>query len=341
MRQSCRNANKPANQVRRRIVHMRNGLAIAVAALALALPAVAQHGGSHSGSAGHAGFSGHSGFAGHSGSASRGGFAGHAGFAGRPGFYGSRGISQPPLSFRVGAFATPGLQAPPASRSGFRTPYRERGFAPNRSSYRSAYSRYRPAYNDHFRGRNHDHDRDRGHGRRFVGSYGYPGWLGYSYPYPYVIDPGFYNWGDSGDSGYDQGGYAYDQGSAGPGYEEPVPYADYAPSGSGYAQAPPAFAQAPPPEYDQAPPATAAPRQPYAGSAAAVPASAERELTVIFKDGRAPEKMQNYMMNSKSLTDLDHQHYEQIPLDQIDIAATEHANRAIGLDFQVPGPSRE
>jgi hypothetical protein len=61
---------------------------------------------------------------------------------------------------------------------------------------------------------------------------------------------------------------------------------------------------------------------------------------VIFKNGRASETMQNYMVNSRALTDLDQQHYEQIPLDQIDVAATEQANRARGLDFQVPAASR-
>lgn len=51
--------------------------------------------------------------------------------------------------------------------------------------------------------------------------------------------------------------------------------------------------------------------------------------------------MQNYMMNSKQLTCMDPQHFEQIPLDQIDIAATVKANRANGLDFVVPGAVRD
>ena len=59
-----------------------------------------------------------------------------------------------------------------------------------------------------------------------------------------------------------------------------------------------------------------------------------------MKFGRAPATIRNYLMNAKALTDLDQQHYEQIPLDQIDIAATEQVNRARGLDFQVPNASR-
>jgi hypothetical protein len=82
-------------------------------------------------------------------------------------------------------------------------------------------------------------------------------------------------------------------------------------------------------------------RRPYAGSAASSGPVTEQALTVIFKNGRAPATMQNYMVNSRALTDLDQQHYEQIPLDQIDIAATEQTNRARGLDFQVPAASRE
>jgi hypothetical protein len=51
--------------------------------------------------------------------------------------------------------------------------------------------------------------------------------------------------------------------------------------------------------------------------------------------------MRNYMLNSRLLTDLDRDHYQQIPLDQIDVAATVQANRAHGLDFEVPGTSRD
>ena len=62
---------------------------------------------------------------------------------------------------------------------------------------------------------------------------------------------------------------------------------------------------------------------------------------MIFKSGRAPIEVQNYLMTAKVLTDLDSQHYEQIPLDQIDLAATQRINTAAGVDFQVPGASRD
>lgn len=148
--------------------------------------------------------------------------------------------------------------------------------------------------------------------------YGYPGWPGY-YSYPYVIDPGFYDWGDSGDSVYDQGG-------GNSGY---APYTDY---GDAYLEAPQNPNYAPQP-YAQSPAPV------YPGAASLAPA--EEPLTLIFNNGRAPQKMQNYMMNAKALTDLDPQHYERIPVDQIDVAATEQANRARGVDFQVPGARQE
>jgi hypothetical protein len=46
-------------------------------------------------------------------------------------------------------------------------------------------------------------------------------------------------------------------------------------------------------------------------------------------------------MTAKILTDLDSEHYEQIPLDQIDLAATKRFNSFAGVEFQVPGPSRD
>ena len=297
--------------IRRRIEAMRFRAAVALVTVALGLPAIAQHGGAHGGFSSHGGFSGHTGFSGYSG------------------FSAPRGISRPGFAAGNPGFARPGFaRIAPPSRTGFRSPYQGRGIA----SYRPS---YRPGFGD--RSRERDRDGRRG---RWIGSYGYgyPGWPGY----PYVIDPGFYDWGDSGDdSAYNQGGadpgygpgYGYD-----PGYADAVPYTGYGDAPEGDApQAPqwPAYSQAPAPQAPMA-------RSPYAGSIADSSPVAEQPLTVIFKDGRTPAKMQNYMVNAEALTDLDQQHYEKIPLDQIDIAATEQTNRARGLDFHVPTtPSSE
>lgn len=140
-----------------------------------------------------------------------------------------------------------------------------------------------------------------------------------------MIDQGLYDWGDSGDSGY--GANA----APSPAYADANPYPDYDAGpepvqGPGDARPPVAY-----------PPGT---RPAYPGVSADTP-EPEQAITVIFKNGRAPETIQNYLMNSRTLTDLDRQHYEQIPLDQIDIAATEQTNRARGLEFQVPAASAE
>lgn len=116
----------------------------------------------------------------------------------------------------------------------------------------------------------------------------------------------------------------------GPSYDQGPPYADEGGAGDGqpyvgnYAPA------------DAQPPST--PRQSYRGtdSASAAP---EESLTVVFNNGRAPEKMQNYMISSSALTVLDRDHHEQIPLDQVDVAATQKANRARGISFQIPAPA--
>jgi hypothetical protein len=143
-------------------------------------------------------------------------------------------------------------------------------------------------------------------------AYNYPTWPGYGYPY--LIDPGFYDWDDSDNS-------AYATTDAAPYY--PTPYPDYGYGAPG--EIPPARAQG----------------QQRAAAEPTAPSAPEQPLTVIFKSGRDPVKMQNYMMTAKVLTDLDSRHYEQIPIDQIDIAATQWANSAVGVKFEIPGSSRD
>ncbi|HUB28373.1 MAG TPA: hypothetical protein VL967_01705 [Terracidiphilus sp.] len=258
----------------------------AIALLALALPAFAQHRATHGGSFGSRGFAGHAGFSAHSGFSQPGRFAGS--------FPGYR------------AFGTSGWRASrPPNVSGLRTPYSATRFMPGRPSWSSWNA---GAF------RNRDRDRFRDRRRSFANWYAniYPG-LGYGYPW--LLDPGFYDWGDSDDSASENS--AYNQ-SAPSSIDAAPPYPQEA------------FAAPNPPAY---------PTQ----RAASVPAQplASQPLTVIFKGGRAPEKVQNYMMTARVLTDLDSQHYERIPLDQIDLAATQRANSAAGVEFQVPGAARD
>lgn len=172
------------------------------------------------------------------------------------------------------------------NRSAFRPPYVRASTGPSRGRGREPYDRGR-----------------RGRDNGWVYN-NYPAWPGYGYPW--VIDPGFYDWSEPDDSWNDQG-------AAAPDY--PAPYPDhpapYPGEGYGALSEPPAATAASP--------------------------LAEQPLTVIFKSNRAPVKVQNYMMTEKVFTDLDAQHYEQIPLDEIDVAATQRVNRAAGVEFQVPG----
>jgi hypothetical protein len=260
----------------------------AIALLALALPALAQHGATHGGSFGSRGFAGHTSFSGHSG------FSQPSRFAG---------------SFqRNGAFGTSGWRANrPLNFSGLRAPYGTNRYMPGRPSSSSWNS---GAF------RNSDRDRFRDRRRSFANWYAntYPG-LGYGYPW--LLDPGFYDWNDSDETASDNS--AYEQGAPTPMDAPPYPQEAYAPPNLPAYPTPPRTISA------------AVPAQPLSPQA----------LILIFKSGRAPEKVQNYMMTARVLTDLDSQHYEQIPLDQIDLAATQRANSAAGVEFQVPGAFRD
>jgi len=77
---------------------------------------------------------------------------------------------------------------------------------------------------------------------------------------------------------------------------------------------------------------------PYPGATvppAASPAE-ERTVTVIYRDGRAPEQIRNYMLTRTTLSVFDGP-FRQIPLDQIYLPATVARNREAGVDFRVPG----
>jgi hypothetical protein len=274
-------------------------LRAAIALIVLATPAIAPNGWAQRG-AGHAGVSG-------------GGFSGHAGFSG------SGGISRPGSSFVRPAQSVPyrasgnGYQAVrPPSYGSLRAHYAGNRFATSQTSTQGPYRQTAGSRNG-FAGSTEARNRERWDARRrsfdrwYAGIY--PAWLGYGYPY--LLDPGFYDWSEPDDSAYDQGGLA--------------PYADYGydPSQEGYG------GELPP--WDPNNPPMAAPGQ----MAFSEPAP-ELPLTVIFKSGRAPVTMQNYMMTGGVLTDLDAGHYARIPVDDINVAETQRVNDAAGVEFRIP-----
>jgi hypothetical protein len=191
----------------------------------------------------------------------------------------------------------------------------------------------RPSYDPRAAGiaRSGNPDRDRFDARRRQ----FQNWYVNTYPnllgYPYLLNPNFYNlglydWSDSDNStpssyepdSYESdssqpGSYLSDQNDSAPDYP---PYPN-----DGYY----------------------APNQIAAAAAPAVPTPtlSARPLSVFFKSGRAPIEVQNYLLTAKVLTDLDSDHYEQIPMDQIDLAATKRFNNFAGVDFQVPVASRD
>lgn len=315
-----------------RIATMRFRAAFALAAL-LSVPAWAQHQAGQSG-----GYSGHIGNAGHPGGGYRGGTYGVRGYAGRagaPSYSGLTGLQAPSAFSQPGRLPIPGQVQPPP-RAGAPPSYTwnggYRGFE-NGSGFRGRDPHREPYRGGHDRGRDHDRDRR----NRGWGAYGYS--PGYMYSYPYVVDPGFYDWGATDYSENEQAPYADaapDQ-NAGYGYgPEQPPYPAYPDAANqqqqqGVQPAPPSSSVAPQ-------------RQEYhfasASAAASTPISS-KPLTVIFKGAREPEKVQNYMVTATTLTDLDTENFEKIPLSEVDIAATQQANRRSGIDFQIPAAAQD
>jgi hypothetical protein len=283
----------------------------AVALLALALPAFAQHGGSHAGSSGSRGFSGNA------------GFSSHPAFSqpsvSRPAFSQSPNFTRPAQPARYGPQYRPmpnaGYRA--IGPAGMRAPYygnRYNGtYAENRfNGYRQSTARapYNPSAAGLSRSSDRNHDRDRFDARRRQ----FQNWYVNTYPnllgYPYLLNPnlynlGLYDWSDPDNSVSDE---AYNQNLPAPDYP---PYPNQA-----YAM-----------PIQTPPPASAAP-------------SPAQPLVVIFKSGRDPMKIENYLITARVLTDLDSQHYEQIPLDEINLAATQNFNKVAGVDFQVPSQAQ-
>jgi len=68
------------------------------------------------------------------------------------------------------------------------------------------------------------------------------------------------------------------------------------------------------------------------------PAS-EEAVTLIFKDGRPPEQIHNYILTPTTLYVGD-QHHRAIPTDQLDLVATARVNQDAGVDFQLPNALR-
>ena len=120
-----------------------------------------------------------------------------------------------------------------------------------------------------------------------------------------------------------------------PYYDDPAAQPGYNPSAGPYN--PP-----PDPNEPEAPPAyTPWPESSPAPSTSSEPPSAaavveNTPVTLVFKDGRPPEQIHNYLMTPTTLSVLDRQ-APRIPVDQIDLPATAAVNRETGVEFTLPG----
>jgi hypothetical protein len=325
---------------------MKDRAAIALILLAFAAQAVAQRGSAHGGSFGSRGFGG-----GHASYSSRPAFSAHPGYSARPAFAAHPRFTAPRSYPPSAPFRFGPLGPPPSVR--FNPP---RISTPRFTGGRSNFAAPGPAYRADYSGRDHgwdhngrrdwDHDGDRDRDRFRDRARSFHNWYLYSYPsfaffYPYDFGSGFYDWSGYDTSGYDQN---YQQSGETPGYND---------QGSGYQQENPggddgqpdsgdySLQNQQPQPWPEPPPTEPAPGNHFtvSGLDSAMASPLEGPITVVFKGNRAPEKMQNYMLTETALTDLDADHYEKIPLNQIDITATAEANRASGVEFQVPGAS--
>ncbi len=196
-----------------------------------------------------------------------------------------------------------------------------------RKAFPYPYSRYRSDYRSGFRapysrdGRGFRDDRFRNRGAFF---YGIPDWVGLG---PVGCYPDAQIYGDDYDDfGCDNLTADSDEPTVYNGDDEGQP----PPPPPDYDQQPYGPGQQPPPGYD--PPAyRPAPQMPRSSP---LPSS-QIATTIVFNDGRPEEQIHNYALTRTTLYVLDQQQSD-IPLDQINLAATEKVNRAAGVDFRLP-----
>jgi len=169
-----------------------------------------------------------------------------------------------------------------------------------------------------------------GHHRRtyisFRGGYGYPYGYGWSIVpgFPTVLD--YDDYGDDSDNGQDQGPVYYDNGDNG--YDNGA-YGNGAYGNGAYGE----LGQ-PPPAWPALGPYARGSAAPQPGMQASAP-SAEQAATIVFKDGRPPLQIHNYVLTQNSLFVGDASGVT-IPLDEIDLPATVRANQEAGVEFRLP-----
>ncbi|HEY3990318.1 MAG TPA: hypothetical protein VGM02_13530 [Acidobacteriaceae bacterium] len=153
--------------------------------------------------------------------------------------------------------------------------------------------------------------------------------------FPYYVDPLAFADADTEDDTGDDTAQQQQQ-------AEPAPSSpDYAPQGAypegAYDQG---YPPPPPPGYSpEGFPLTA--QKSAAQSAAAQSDGLDHpEVTLVFNNGRPPEKVHSYALTGSSVFVADSGHQRVIPVADLDLPATIEQNREAGVDFQLPGGSR-
>jgi hypothetical protein len=80
------------------------------------------------------------------------------------------------------------------------------------------------------------------------------------------------------------------------------------------------------------------PYQPESGVSSAGPNEPQEQpaVTLVFKDGRPSQQIENYALTSTTLYVLDGPRRREIPLNDLNLPLTEKTNREAGVDFVVP-----
>jgi hypothetical protein len=151
--------------------------------------------------------------------------------------------------------------------------------------------------------------------------------------FPYYVDPfsfgNAWDWNDDSDSE----AQAAPAASARPEYE-PQPGSDAeAPYDQGY---PPP----PPPGYNQEGFPIGAQDNAAQNNAAQNDGLDHPQVTLVFNNGRPPEKVSSYVLTGSSIFVAEPGHQRTIPIADLDLPATIEQNRAAGVDFELPGGSR-
>jgi hypothetical protein len=185
---------------------------------------------------------------------------------------------------------------------------------------------YNPNGGNHYHDGNHNHYGNHTHvivTTYWPWGFGYPYYgLGLGYGYPY------WGWGYSN--------FLDDDYNSQPAANYAAPQQQYYYNDPNQQQQPP-YQQQPDDQQEQPVPETYPQQYPQQPGAARAPSTppASQALTVVFKDGRPPEQVYNYLLTANTLTVLD-QYRHDIPVDQIDVEATASVNMQAGVPFSLP-----